>query len=108
MGDTFGDEQHVTRAHRPGTHFGFPSQSTLDADDDLMSINIPVPKRHVLLAPLGEVDLETFRGINSQRGAVRFVHVTRPELAVENIEYSEDIGIFQNACILDWRRMVRK
>src|SRR5215472_16936641 len=63
MPDTLGDEQHVAGMHDLHAHLSLPFQRPLHAEDDLVGIDVAVPEAHVMLAALGDVDLDAIGGI---------------------------------------------
>src|ERR1700737_2766474 len=56
VADALGDQQHVARMHDLDAHLGFPFERALDAEDDLVGVDVAMPEAHVVLAPLGDVD----------------------------------------------------
>src|SRR6266852_9271226 len=87
VADALGDEQHVAGMHDLDAHFGFPLQRALDAENDLVGIDVAMPEAHIVLAALGDVDLDPVRGVEPQRRAVRFDDIGGAEFLGEDVDH---------------------
>src|SRR6516165_3625313 len=105
MADAFGDEQHVAGVHDLDTHLGLPFQRALDAEDDLVRVDVAVPEPHVVLAALGDIDLDALGGIEAQRRAVRLVDIAGAELLGKHVDHAKDVAVLDHAGV-DHRRLV--
>src|SRR4051795_2391933 len=97
VSDPLGDEQHVAGMHDLHAHLGLPLQRALDAEDDLVGVDVPMPEAHVVLAPLADIHLHLVGGVETERRAIGLVDVRRRKLLVENIEHPENLGHLQHA-----------
>ena len=70
-----------------------------------MGVDVAVPEAHVMLAALGDVDLDAIGGIEPQRRAVGLVDVARAELLGKHVDHAEDVAVLQHAGV-DHRRLV--
>src|SRR5215475_3799443 len=105
VADTLGYEQHVAGVHDLDAHLGFPLQRALDAEDDLVGVDIAMPETHVVLAALGDVHLHAVGSVEPQRRAVRLVEIGGRERLGKDIDHAEDVGVLQHPRI-DHRRLV--
>src|SRR5262245_50631929 len=105
VADALGNEQHVAGIHDLDAHLGLPLQRALDAEDDLVSVDIAMPEAHVVLAALGHVHLHAVGGVEPQRRAVRLVEIAGRELLGKDVDQTEDVGVLQHPGI-DHRRLV--
>ncbi len=108
MRDALRDEQHVARMHDPHAHLCFPLERALDAEDDLVRVDVAMPEAHIVLAPLRDVDLHAVRGVQAQRRAVRLVDIAGRELLREDIDHAENVAVLENAGIDHRRFAVRQ
>ncbi len=60
-----------------------------------------MPEAHVVLATLGNVDLDAVGIVQAQRGAVGLVDVRGAELLGEDVDHPEDVGVFEHARVDD-------
>src|SRR6478752_5859068 len=56
VSDPLGDEQHVAGMHDLHAHLGLPLQRALDAEDDLVRVDVAMPEAHVVLSALSRFD----------------------------------------------------
>src|SRR5262245_20139020 len=108
VADALGDEQHIAGVHDLDAHLGFPLQRALDAEDDLVGVDIAMPETHVVLAALGDVHLDAVGGVEPQRRAVRLVEIAGRERLGKDIDHAEDVGVLQHPGIDNRRLVVRE
>src|SRR5262245_14322330 len=89
VADALRDDQHVAGMHDLDAHLGFPLQRALDAEDDLMGVDIAMPETHVVLAALGNVHLHAVGGVEPQRRAVRLVDIGGRERLGKDVDHTE-------------------